>query len=439
MNNSWQIYANSCLEKLPIMKRYNLLFLLFGLLLTACIRDLADEGIYKQTTIRGTVAEQQSQQPIAGIYARLVLNGQTLQTATTNEEGCFLLPVEYDQINKGCSVEVYADSLYESATIALESKGYGKEFYEVGTIFVVGPELPTVSTADEVTDITATSAHCAGTVTATGKSAVVRRGVVWSKLQYPTIQNAYSVNGGGMGDFTAAMENLEVGTTYYVRAYATNGVGTAYGEQRVFTTLSGLPVMTQSMAEITAISATSARSGGEVSADGGFPVTARGVCWSTSPDPTIANTHTTDGNGTGTFVSMLTSLSPSTHYYVRAYATNQNGTVYSLPQQFTTLSGLPVIASPSATPTSISSTSAVITSEITSDGGFSVSARGVCYSTTPNPTISSPHTTDGNGIGSFTSHLTNLTPSTTYYYRAYATNATGTTYSQERTFSTSAH
>lgn len=417
------------------MKRYKLLFLLFGLLLTACIRDLADEGIYTQTTIRGTVAEQQSQQPIAGIYARLVLNGQTLQTATTNEEGRFLLPVECGRLSPECTIYVFADSLYDSTIMELKATNYGKEFFDVGTIFVVGPELPTISTND-VSDISFSSACCGGNVVASGRTTVVRRGLVWSKRQNPTINDENCLCGGGIGEFTCNIEHLETGTTYYVRAYATNGVGTAYGEQRVFTTLSGLPVMAQSTAEITAISATSARSGGEVTADGGFPVTARGVCWSTSPDPTIANTHTTDGTGTGTFVSMLTCLSPNTHYYVRAYATNQNGTVYSLPQQFTTLSGLPVIASSSATPTSISSTSAVITSEIASDGGFSVTARGVCYSTTPNPTISSPHTTDGTGTGTFTSHLIHLSSSTTYYYRIYAINYVGTTYSEEGSFTT---
>jgi hypothetical protein len=79
-----------------------------------------------------------------------------------------------------------------------------------------------------------------------------------------------------------------------------------------------------------------ASSGGNVANDGGLPVTSRGVCWSTSPAPTIAGSHTTDGAGTGEFVSNLTGLSPLTFYYVRAYAVNNVGIAYGNEVTFTT-------------------------------------------------------------------------------------------------------
>ena len=153
-----------------------------------------------------------------------------------------------------------------------------------------------------------------------------------------------------------------------------------------------------------------------------------------SPEPTVSNLHSTDGNGLGTFVSTLTGLQPSTTYYVRAYATNANGTVYGEQRTVTTHSGLPTVTTTTAT--SITSNSAVCGGNVTSDGGYTVIQRGVCYSTTPNPTTSGMHTTDGSGTGSFVSNLTGLTAGTTYYYRAYATNATGTVYGEERTVST---
>jgi hypothetical protein len=89
---------------------------------------------------------------------------------------------------------------------------------------------------------------------------------------------------------------------------------------------------------ITNITETTATGGGNVKSDGGFPITARGVCWSNSSSPTIANSHTTDGSGTGIFASNLTGLIANTPYYVRAYATNSKGTVYGNQVGFTTSS-----------------------------------------------------------------------------------------------------
>lgn len=87
------------------------------------------------------------------------------------------------------------------------------------------------------------------------------------------------------------------------------------------------------------IAATSATSGGNITANGGTAVTQRGVVWSTSPNPTTANSQTSDGSGTGSYTSNLTGLAPSTTYYVRAYATNSAGTAYGNQLSYTTTSG----------------------------------------------------------------------------------------------------
>ena len=78
-------------------------------------------------------------------------------------------------------------------------------------------------------------------------------------------------------------------------------------------------------------------SSGTVGADGGASVTARGVCWSTTTNPTIANSKTTDGTGTGTFTSAITGLTSGTTYYVRSYATNSVGATYGPQVSFTSL------------------------------------------------------------------------------------------------------
>ena len=98
-----------------------------------------------------------------------------------------------------------------------------------------------------------------------------------------------------------------------------------------------LPTPTVTTAVVTSINNTSALSGGNVTLSGSADVTARGVCWSTSEYPKIdLETKTTDGVGTGKFSSSITNLTPSTKYYVRAYATNSFGTSYGEQQTFTT-------------------------------------------------------------------------------------------------------
>ncbi len=98
--------------------------------------------------------------------------------------------------------------------------------------------------------------------------------------------------------------------------------------------LGNVPTVTTTSTDI---AATTATFGGEVTSEGSVAVTARGVCWSTSPRPTITNLHTTDSVGTGSFISILTDLTPNTTYYARAYATNEVGTAYSDEVIFTTL------------------------------------------------------------------------------------------------------
>ena len=96
-----------------------------------------------------------------------------------------------------------------------------------------------------------------------------------------------------------------------------------------------LPVITTT--DITNITTTTAATGGLVTSDGGSDVSSRGVCWSTFPFPTIDNTKTTDGAGTGSFSSIISGLSENTTYYVRAYATNRAGTGYGNEISFTTI------------------------------------------------------------------------------------------------------
>ena len=296
-------------------------------------------------------------------------------------------------------------------------------------------EEPTVTT-NEVENITFTSAICGGNVTDDGGSEVTARGVCWSTNQNPTIEDNKTTDGAGAGIFTSKLTNLESNTTYYVRAYAINEAGVSYGEEKSFTTMKEkkLPVVTTK--DVEEITTESAVSGGEVTDDGNCEVTARGVCWSTKQNPTTEDNKTTDGAGLGSFTSKLTNLESNTTYYVRAYATNEAGTAYGEELTFTTLEGIELPAVVTSDITEVTHNSAVSGGEVTDDGGAEVTARGVCWSTNQNPTVEDNKTTDGAGLGSFTSNLTNLESNTTYYVRAYATNEAGTAYGSIYVFET---
>jgi len=199
-------------------------------------------------------------------------------------------------------------------------------------------------------------------------------------------------------------------------------------------TASTKPILTTTA--ISMVTVSTAQAGGNITSDGGVPVTARGVCWSTTSNPTIANSKTTDGSGTGSFTSSLTVLTASTTYYVRAFATNSVGTAYGNEISFTTLAATAI---PTITTTAISivtQTTAQSGGNITSDGGASITARGICWSATTGPTTANSKTTEGSGVGSFTSFLTGMAASTIYYVRAYATNSAGTAYGSEIIFTT---
>ena len=297
--------------------------------------------------------------------------------------------------------------------------------------FTTNDGMPTVTTTN-VTDVTASTAKSGGNVTNNGGFNVTARGVCWNTMGSPDLSDQHTTNGSGNGSYTSNITGLNVGTTYYVRAYATNQSGTSYGAEKSFTTGSGLPTVTT--ASVSNVTANSAKCGGTISDNGGFAVTARGVCWNTVGNPDVSESHTSNGTGNGTFTSNLTGLNPSTTYYVRAYATNSTGTVYGAEQTFTTNNGMPQVTTGSVS--NITANSAVCSGNVTSDGGITVTVKGFCWSTSQYPTVSSTHSNEGSGMGSFNGSLTNLSIGTTYYVRAYATNSTGTAYGEQVSFTT---
>lgn len=235
----------------------------------------------------------------------------------------------------------------------------------------------------------------------------------------------------------SSMTNNYVSIHYSGNIYSSDGM--PYGVGRAIRCVknaeASIPGLTTT--SITNITQTTASSGGNITDNGGADVTTRGVCWSTSQNPTVSDTKTENGTGAGEFTSNLTGLTANTTYYLRAYATNSAGTGYGEQKEFTT-SPTPVVPTLTTTTiTSITRTTASSGGNITDNGGTEVTARGVCWSTTQTPTVTDSKTENGTGVGEFTSNLTGLAAHTTYYVRAYATNSAGTGYGNEVQFTTS--
>lgn len=293
-------------------------------------------------------------------------------------------------------------------------------------------DVPTVTTASP-SEVTDTAATCGGIVTSDGGLTVSARGVCWSTSQNPIVSDSKTTDGTGTGAFTSNLTGLTANTTYYVRAYATNNVGTAYGNQVSFnSSMTSASVTTQDVSDITASTATG---NGTIVNAGSPAATQHGLCWSTSVNPTTADNKTELGavSSTGTFTSGITGLQAGTTYYVRAYATNSLTTAYGTQTQFTT------DTTPTVTTGDISgvtSDAASAGGNVTDDGGDTVTARGVCWNTTGTPTVADNKTTDGTGEGAFISSMTELSADTTYYVRAYATNSVGTVYGNQKTCTT---
>lgn len=271
---------------------------------------------------------------------------------------------------------------------------------------------PTVTTA-QVTNIQQTTATGGGNVTNSGGATVTERGICWSTSQNPSLTNGshQQASSGGTGTFVVNMTSLTPGTTYYVRAYAINSEGTRYGNQENF--------QTQQYYTISA-----------------------------SANPTNGGTATVSGNGNFIYnqVCTLTATQASGYTFNRwtkngVEVSTQNPFSFNVTEsgnyvaQFQVNVTVPTVITTDPV-TNIQQTIATGGGNVTNSGGATVTARGVCWSTSSNPTINNSHTTNGTGTGIFTSSITGLTAGTIYHVRAYATNSAGTAYGADVTFTT---
>ncbi len=253
----------------------------------------------------------------------------------------------------------------------------------------------------------------------------------------------------GTTGFTAS--GLTPGQIYYFKVveYNNTGVDTKYsdatgtGNPNSATTLSQPTLVTNTA---TGVSYTEATLGGNVSSIGGSAITERGVCYSINSqngNPEIGGANVTkevidNTSSTGSFSKAVTGLTSGTQYAFKAYATNSAGTAYGDPALLFTTSTVSAPTVITSGYSNVTQNTATLSGEVTSNGGATLTARGLCYGTSANPDINGSHTTGGTTVAAFDHAVSGLTAGTTYYIRAYATNSSGTSYGSQLSFQTSA-
>jgi pectin methylesterase-like acyl-CoA thioesterase len=184
-------------------------------------------------------------------------------------------------------------------------------------------------TTNTVTAISTIFATSGGVISNDGNAAITAKGVCWNLGGTPTISDSHSSDGITSAPFSSSVTGLTAGTLYYVRAYATNSAGTAYGNEVTFTTLASLVVPTLTTTAVSSIVNTSASSGGNITLWGGSTITDRGICWGLSHNPSLSDTYNSAGaGGEGAFTAPIGGLAYGQTYYVRSFATNSTGTGY---------------------------------------------------------------------------------------------------------------
>ena len=303
------------------MKKFSIIAFVAAIVLcgfSSC-EDSSSSGV---ATYYGTVIDETTDLPFEGVDVK-VTNGDRIHTATqTNSDGYFSLEARLQEVNQDYYVLLGNARI---GTKRVELPGFGNGRYDLGIITIKGPTVPTVETA-EVTNIKSKMATGGGKVTSSGGFAVTKRGVCWATSQYPTVTNDHTEDGTGAGEFFSNIGNLQQNTTYYVRAYAENEKGVAYGNQVTFRSASGVPKVTTKLVRVD--SKTAVFYEGEVTDEGDSPVIVRGICWGNST-PNISGQKTEDGEGKGGYSGSITETNVhSQNIYIRAYATNESGTAY---------------------------------------------------------------------------------------------------------------
>lgn len=229
-------------------------------------------------------------------------------------------------VSSGRTIVGYGNADYEVSIPLPPGNYYVRAYAANGGGIGYGESLPVTVTFTEVVivdfgDITATSAFMRARIES--NQTISSRGACWSTNPNPTVNDTKIEISGGTGTFEVNLSDLTPGTSYYTRAFAKSGSEVYYSEAITFTTIGFAQLTTKELLNPNTFIITT---GGNILT--GFGVTEAGICWSTNPNPTIADNKTVDYVYENSFFSDPYDLLPGTTYYIRAYATNMAGTAY---------------------------------------------------------------------------------------------------------------
>lgn len=310
-----------------------------AMMMTGCVKNLEEYGFAETTIIKGKVIEGTEHVAVAGVNTSITNGSRTYASYTTSEDGLFELEVNFNEIDK----DYYLFLSGKGKTKKYDLKGMGQELYDYrdvtlyetvtfatfehdGIIFDVYPTDINNKTWDEAQE------YCAELVYADYDD--------WALPSINELSAMYE-NRGSIGGFSSNMYwSGTMGNYSYLRYVVDFGTGNVYSRDKddnyrfsfrpvristSGTVVTGAPTVTTTAATL---SGTTVTTGGNVTKDGGETITARGVCYGNQPYPDLTGSHTTDGGGTGPYSSTFTIVQGNGTYYIRAYATNANGTSY---------------------------------------------------------------------------------------------------------------
>lgn len=344
------------------------------------------------------------------------------------------------------------NTTYYWRAYAINSKGTS---YGANQSFATLPRPPVVSTGtasgDAIDEIEVTGS---GITSNPDGQTITEYGVVYGTSTNPTTSGNKEVGSGGSGDFDVTLSSLSEDTTYYIRAYAIWGSGSvAYGSQITYKTQGRPSVTLNSPTTTTSDTKPKLRFTGtdtdndtityqvQLHTSDSFDTPLLDKLSAVDTGFSNLSTSKTDPFYSGNQIQyeLSTDLQRGSTYYWRARGKDTTGS--GLWGEWTTSASFSITAvAPTVTTTSatnITATTADITCAITTDGGATISERGVVYSTSPNPTTADSKKVVSGTSSPYVAELTDLTDSTTYYVRAYATNSAGTSYGNSITFQTS--
>ena len=349
------------------------------------------------------------------------------------------------------TAKVTEENLYSATVTGLE---LGEEYYirgyainEAGVAYSTNvvsfkprQSLPELTT-EHPTNISFGSgtATLNGTIVEVGDPAYTERGFVYGHDHNPTVEddNKKEVTGNGEGAFSIKVTELEINTTYYIRAYAINDAGVGYGNEIKLEFDAVKPIVYTKEATDVDIAGGTATLNGTIESVGDPAYTERGFVYGTVHNPTIEDDtkKVAAGSGIGEFSANIADLVLNTIYYIRAYAKNSQGTAYGSEVSLNFQGTVPTVKTNATTNISIASKIATFNGSIENVGNPEYTERGFVYGLTHNPNIidDTKKTALGSGSGDFSASVTNLEMNKIYYVRAYATNLQGTAYGNEAT------